>query len=101
MSEDVANTDVDKKESITKITSYFPLLTIIALGYGVINQLVYYLPFNINILEYTEFDEIILSTLQHLVIFIIPCLIIMILFESLTATFKSGNNCINYFFNRF
>ena len=47
-----------------------------ALGYGIINQSVYYSIFNINIFEYTDLTELLLNTLNHLIIIIIPTLLI-------------------------
>jgi len=70
------NSEKDKKDYLGKIVSYFPFFAVIALGYGIINQYVYYYFFNINILEYTELNELLLDTLNHLIVIIIPFIVL-------------------------
>ena len=81
--EDVLDTNSKTDDIISSLTDYFPVLSIIGLGYGIINQYSYYLPFNINILEYTDFSELLLDTLNHLIIIVIPGLFIIILLTSI------------------
>jgi hypothetical protein len=54
------------------IISYLPIFTLISLGIGILNQLVYYYPFHLDILTYVDLNEIILSSFTIL----LKCLVI-------------------------
>ena len=73
---EIEKTEGGKKDPIAATISYFPLIGGIALGYGIINQSIYFSIFNINILEFTDLTELLLDTLNHLIVIIIPTLLI-------------------------
>ncbi|WP_183556456.1 hypothetical protein [Mucilaginibacter sp. SP1R1] len=66
----------DKKDFGKKFVTYLPILTICALGIGIINLLVYYYPFNLDILIYTDINEILLETFTNLALCVLIFLFI-------------------------
>lgn len=64
--------------TISELISYLPILSLLAISYGVINQTIYYLPFHINILQYTDLNELLLASLYHLVIIVIPLTLVIL-----------------------
>jgi hypothetical protein len=64
LQEDISNKDHVETDLVALIRAYAPFLSFLALAYGIINQWVYYHGFNINILEFTDLNELLLSALS-------------------------------------
>lgn len=75
----------EKKNLGQKFIAYLPILTLLALGTCILNQIIFYSAFNLDILTYTDVNEIILNTLSSLLkcitVFVISQIITLILGE--------------------
>jgi len=65
---DSMNNNNVKTDPVALVKTYVPFLSFLALAYGIVNQWVYYYAFNINILEYTDLNELLLSALTSFVL---------------------------------
>jgi hypothetical protein len=62
---------------------YLPILTLISLGVGVLSLLVYYYPFHLDILTYTNINEILLGT----AISLIKCIVLFLFTQAVGHVF--------------
>jgi hypothetical protein len=65
------------------LINYLPILTIVSLAIGLISQLVYYYPFHLDILNYLDINEVLLSTFTNL----LKCLATVLFWQFLADLF--------------
>lgn len=59
---------MEQKDFISRFTSFLPIVTLMALMYGVIKQFIYYYYFNLDIFPYLEISELLPQTIFDLLL---------------------------------
>lgn len=77
----------EEKGLAKQIIALLPIITLFLLGLGILNQLIYYYPFHLDILAYTDVNEIIFETSTNFLIWL-SFFVINILFTEIGTFFR-------------
>ncbi|MDB4903231.1 MAG: hypothetical protein JWQ63_2512 [Mucilaginibacter sp.] len=79
MDDIVIENEEPKKDIVYFITKYIPLISVLALGYSLINATTFYSYYHIDIFAYAELNEIIIIAFQDFIYIVLPSVFVFLI----------------------